>query len=682
MPSVGLPVWGRERPALCAVRGNASGTAQFYVWDLATGAFRQLTDAPHGVELGLVDPRGRRLWWYRDDDGAEQGHWVRSPLRGGPAVPALPGMPGGTPEGLALGRSGLAVAGVGEPAGGYGLYAMRPGARAAEPLRLSSRPLYVGGISDDETLVLYVHAERGDPQRPALRVTTLDGTTVADLGDWPTSGIEVAPFSSPFRPGGHQILATHERHGVRAPLLWDPHTGEVQEIATGLTGEVRAQFYPDGRALLLHHRHQGRSQLLRHTLADGRTTLLPTPPGTVHEVAARPDGGHWYTFSAADTAPVLYDDGGAELLTVPRAVRPASPVRALHADGPGGAVPAYVSAPTGQGERRPDGTAHPAVFLLHGGPHAADGDAYLPEAAAWNDAGYTVVRVNYRGSGDHGRAWRLAHRAAVGHTELADVAAVRARLVADGLVDPGRCVLAGAPGAATSSCSASAPSRRCGPAASPRTRSATTPPPTRRSSRGCAGSTAPCSAAAPPKSPASTPPRPRSPTRTRCAHRCWSWPPNTTRAARPGRWRTTSPRCAAGAPTSRSTTARWGTAAPTPVAAPSRSPRRSPSSAAGSAPGRPTGKREHEREHAERGECPGRPGRAESSGRPAPPVHGAAGRLRLRGQARAGHGPRPGHPATGREADAKAGAVSEPAADAVTVPAAEAVPVAEQENAR
>ncbi|MFH9733841.1 alpha/beta fold hydrolase [Streptomyces sp. NPDC017260] len=443
VPAVGLPVWGRERPRLCAVRGNAGGTAQFFLWDLATGAFRQLTDAPHGVETGLVDPRGRGLWWYRDDEGTECGHWVRSPLRGGPTVPALPGMPGGSAEGLALGRSGIAVAGVGEPDGGYGLYAMRPGASAVDTLRRSRNPLYVGGISDDETLVLYVHAERGDPQRPALRVITLDGATVADLADWPASGIEVQPFGSPFRPGGHEVLATHERHGLRAPLLWDPHTGEVTEIDTGLPGEVRARFYPDGDALLLHHRHRGRSELLRHTLADGRTTALPTPPGTVHDVVPRPDGGHWYTFSSAATAPVLYDERGTEPLSVPRTFRPASPVREVLTDGDGGLVPAYVSFPTGQGERRPDGTAHPAVFLLHGGPHAADGDAYLPAAAAWNDAGFTVVRVNYRGSGDNGRAWRLAHRAAVGHTELADVAAVRARLVADALVDPGRCVLTG-----------------------------------------------------------------------------------------------------------------------------------------------------------------------------------------------------------------------------------------------
>jgi dipeptidyl aminopeptidase/acylaminoacyl peptidase len=54
-----------------------------------------------------------------------------------------------------------------------------------------------------------------------------------------------------------------------------------------------------------------------------------------------------------------------------------------------------------------------------------------------------VVRVNYRGSTGYGRAWQEAIRGRVGRTELADVAAVRERLVADAVVDASRLVLAG-----------------------------------------------------------------------------------------------------------------------------------------------------------------------------------------------------------------------------------------------
>ena len=48
-----------------------------------------------------------------------------------------------------------------------------------------------------------------------------------------------------------------------------------------------------------------------------------------------------------------------------------------------------------------------------------------------------------RGSTGYGSAWRDALTARIGHTELADVAAVYDRLLADGRIDPASCVLAG-----------------------------------------------------------------------------------------------------------------------------------------------------------------------------------------------------------------------------------------------
>ncbi len=54
-----------------------------------------------------------------------------------------------------------------------------------------------------------------------------------------------------------------------------------------------------------------------------------------------------------------------------------------------------------------------------------------------------VVEVNYRGSTGYGSAWRDAIEGRPGLTELEDVAAVLDRCVADGLVDPGRCVVEG-----------------------------------------------------------------------------------------------------------------------------------------------------------------------------------------------------------------------------------------------
>jgi dipeptidyl aminopeptidase/acylaminoacyl peptidase len=83
------------------------------------------------------------------------------------------------------------------------------------------------------------------------------------------------------------------------------------------------------------------------------------------------------------------------------------------------------------------------VFDVHGGPNAHDEDAFDARSSAFVDAGYAVVLVNYRGSTGYGSGWRDANEDDVGFTELADVAAVREALVADGTLDPKRTAVTG-----------------------------------------------------------------------------------------------------------------------------------------------------------------------------------------------------------------------------------------------
>jgi dipeptidyl aminopeptidase/acylaminoacyl peptidase len=59
------------------------------------------------------------------------------------------------------------------------------------------------------------------------------------------------------------------------------------------------------------------------------------------------------------------------------------------------------------------------------------------------DAGFAVVQVNYRGSTGYGSVWRDALTERIGHTELADIAAVHDHVVATGIADPARSVIAG-----------------------------------------------------------------------------------------------------------------------------------------------------------------------------------------------------------------------------------------------
>jgi dipeptidyl aminopeptidase/acylaminoacyl peptidase len=93
---------------------------------------------------------------------------------------------------------------------------------------------------------------------------------------------------------------------------------------------------------------------------------------------------------------------------------------------------------------RPAGPApYATAFLVHGGPEAADDDSYRARRAAYVDAGYAVVHVNYRGSTGYGSAWRDALTGRPGLTELEDVAAVYDALVAEGFLDPSRALISG-----------------------------------------------------------------------------------------------------------------------------------------------------------------------------------------------------------------------------------------------
>ena len=121
---------------------------------------------------------------------------------------------------------------------------------------------------------------------------------------------------------------------------------------------------------------------------------------------------------------------GPVVLSVSDEEPPAAyPVEDRWVPGPGGDVHALLVRPAGPG---PYATA----FLVHGGPESADDDSYRARRAAYVDAGYAVVHVNYRGSTGYGRAWRDALTGRPGLTELEDIGAVYDALVAEGVVDP------------------------------------------------------------------------------------------------------------------------------------------------------------------------------------------------------------------------------------------------------
>ncbi|MEU0085115.1 prolyl oligopeptidase family serine peptidase [Streptomyces sp. NPDC006274] len=449
-PRVSLPDWAEDAPDRSLFVSNATGTYELYAWDRSTGEQRQVTDRPNGTSDGILTPDGEAVWWFSDTDGDEFGVWMRQPFHGGDDVPAAPGLEPSYPAGLAISRDGTtAVVGRSTDEDGTTIHVVRAGQAPREIYRHRESG-GVGDLSHDGSLLAIEHTEHGDAMHSSLRVTRLDGTTVAELDDTAGGTVELGLEVLGFAPvdGDTRLLVGHQRRGRWEPMIWDVASGEETDLGVELPGDVNAEWYPDGSALLIAHGFEARDELWRYDLATRALTRIDTPAGSVSGATARPGGtsqaeacgggGVEYLWSSAAQPPQVRSTRGGVVLEPPGLKAPASvPVEDVWVEGPGGRIHALVQKPAGATGPLP------TVFEIHGGPAWHDSDAFAAGPAAWIDHGYAVVRVNYRGSTGYGREWTDALKHRIGLIELEDVAAVRAWAVSSGLADPAKLVLAG-----------------------------------------------------------------------------------------------------------------------------------------------------------------------------------------------------------------------------------------------
>ncbi|MCW0213587.1 MAG: alpha/beta fold hydrolase [Pseudonocardia sp.] len=443
------PNWALDAPDRTVYSSNLSGTTEVHAWDRATDTHRQVTDRRSGTHAATLPPDGELIWWFDDTDGDEFGRWVTEPYAGRAPdeepADAVPGVEDGYSAGLDIGRTLTAIGTSTDD--GTTIWVHRRGTDTpAEVVYRHVEDAGVGALSEDETLLAISISEHGDSRHPDVRVLRLaeDGVeTVAEKSDGPGRGLTPLAFSPV--PGDQRLLLLHERRGREELLLWDVETDIETELELDLPGEIVADFLPVTAGgpdiLLVWHTHAARTRLYRYELGSGALAELKVAPGCVGSADVRPDGTVEYSCSSAATPSeirALHPDGtDRRLLVPPGAPAPGSvPVEDLWVDGPGGPVHALVSAPPGEGP-------FPTVFSLHGGPHAADEDRFSAMRAAWVDAGFALVEVNYRGSTGYGSTWRDAIEGRPGLTELEDVAAVYDAVVSSGLADRDRIVVEG-----------------------------------------------------------------------------------------------------------------------------------------------------------------------------------------------------------------------------------------------
>ena len=437
-PSLSLPHWAVGDPDRLVYTSNLSGSWQIHAWDRAEGSHRQVTEHPTGVVAGAVTPDGERVLWFDDSKGDEIGVWQAQPFHGGEVAPLVPDVEPAWSAGLALSQDGRVAIGLASREG-FSVRVGRVGGPTTELYR-HEQSVDVAAISRDGRLLVVHHAEHGDNIHPALRAFDLDsGEAVADLWDGEGYGLIASRFS-PVRGDGRLALL-HERGGVQRPALWDPVAGERADLDVDLPGVVEvADWWPDAGALLLVHTHLGRDELYRLDLAGGRLERLDHPVGSISGARVRPDGEVWFRWASGAAAPQVRAVGRDEpVLRPPGEPAPqGQPYQSwTFSNRAGDQVHGFLALPPGP-------APHPTVMLVHGGPTHHDADNWSPQVQALVDHGWAVALVNYRGSTGYGKKWQDALQGNPGRPEVEDVVAGRDDLVARGVADADRVMVAGA----------------------------------------------------------------------------------------------------------------------------------------------------------------------------------------------------------------------------------------------
>ncbi|MFZ0325633.1 MAG: prolyl oligopeptidase family serine peptidase [Actinomycetes bacterium] len=435
----GAPVvWAADVSDRGVLLANVTGRTEVFAFDAATSpaTLRQVTDRPQGTTGTSIAPDGSAVFWFDDHAGDEVGRWQRDSLDGGPVVTMLPNLAPSYSGGFQpLSSGGAVVARLVEE--GFEL-AVAASDGTGDVVYRSKDQADLEDVTPDEGLALLAFAPGGDWLHLGVRVVSLvTGAVVAELAE-PGRNLHPVGFD-PQDPS--KVLVVHEPQDRATPMIWNTGSGDRSDMVTGLEGDVFADWYPDGSALLLTVLHEARHRLFRFERESAQLSAIAAPDGAVAVASARPDGSVHVLTSRSDRPVELVavtEEGARPLVRLPGEPPPETVAASdVYADGPAGRVHGLLYRP------RRGVEPFATVFMVHGGPTGQDVDGWNDIVAAVVDHGYAVVRVNYRGSTGYGAQWRDALHERLGFIELEDISAVRTQLESDGVVDPDRVSVAG-----------------------------------------------------------------------------------------------------------------------------------------------------------------------------------------------------------------------------------------------
>lgn len=426
-----------------------TGEAQLYAWDVPGHRLRQITNHPGGLYRGLLAPDGSAVYYVRDVGGNETGHFFRVPWEGGEEQDLTPNMePYTAIYRSAVSADGKRFAFTPTEANGFPLYCLdlQPDGSAGVPRELHRSPKFVDdtSFSTDGNFVVLATTERATERQYELMVFNADdGSLVGELSDLPNGSLRALCFSPLL--GDARILGSSDRSGTTRPLLWNPVSGERNDLdLPGVEGDVEPMDWStDGTAILLRQTYRAEHRLYLYLPDDAPLTRLDHPGGSYLTAQFGSGGEIFCMWSDGTHLPeVIALDGKTgqqrqivlQLGDTPPA-RPARTVTFRSSDGE--EIQGWLILPEGTGP-------FPTILSVHGGPLIAALDFYDPEGQAWVDHGYAFLTINYRGSTTFGREFKEKIWGNLGHWEVEDMVAARNFLVEERIARPDGIAVTGA----------------------------------------------------------------------------------------------------------------------------------------------------------------------------------------------------------------------------------------------
>ena len=270
----------------------------------------------------------------------------------------------------------------------------------------------------------------------------ISGESIGELWDGAENDIEPIAFS-PIQ-GDNRLLARANRTGFKRPLIWNPKTGEREDLALGdLEGELPLGVWSlDGERVLLNHYHKAVQQFYTYHLKSKTLKKLNQPTGTFGYYYFMPNGDIYSQCQDA-THPTRLIELDGETGELKRTVLAAGEVPEGHpwksityTSSDGQEIQAWLGLPDGKGP-------FPTILETHGGPFAVMPNTFYPGSQAWLDHGFAYLMINQRGSTTFGKAFQEKIFKDLGHWEVEDMVGARDWLVQNGIAKPDQILLTG-----------------------------------------------------------------------------------------------------------------------------------------------------------------------------------------------------------------------------------------------